>query len=247
MWARCSVGGSGILTLGFGYAARANLPAALTSAIGGAFLLLLSGVLYARRLVELGIPAMLSAFRENVDTHGAVPRRRRPSDYWSLVGIGGITALAVAMACAAQGAFGLVVVRGAVALAAVGGCVSAFLIFRSGVLYARRLVQLGKPAKLRLLREKGGYRPPDLESPARPPTPSLTERPPHGDQPPKVVGGGWFGVPKPANGGQGRDPPRCGFCGKVGNQGVMGTAAFICFDCIDLAAEIKGKSLGDKE
>jgi hypothetical protein len=64
-----------------------------------------------------------------------------------------------------------------------------------------------------------------------------------------MAGGGWFGVSKPATGvgDQERDPPVCSFCGKVGNQGVMGTAAFICFDCIDLAAEIKSESLGDTE
>jgi len=40
---------------------------------------------------------------------------------------------------------------------------------------------------------------------------------------------------------------RCSFCGRVGNQGVMGSAAFICFECIELAAEIKSESLGDRK
>ena len=70
-----------------------------------------------------------------------------------------------------------------------------------------------------------------------------------GSEPPKMVGGGWFGVSKPAHGDgdQKQDPPTCSFCGREGRRGVMGGAAFICFDCIDLAAEIKSESLGDRK
>jgi hypothetical protein len=61
-------------------------------------------------------------------------------------------------------------------------------------------------------------------------------------------GGGWFGIadadsrPPPPT-----DPPRCSFCQRETFRGVAGPtpAVFICFDCIDLAAEIKAESLGE--
>lgn len=62
-----------------------------------------------------------------------------------------------------------------------------------------------------------------------------------------MIGGGWFGTTPEEAVEDAQGAVSCGFCGRHDLPGVAGIPpAFICFDCVDLANDIRHERLAPK-